>query len=290
MNPDFERIFFDQTVEETLFYSPKIEIRPVHLANGLFRAVCGKYAEAPDQHIAVYPKVYPNSSVNEQIRGVLNAILSADGALFARAQMSSYTLSHISHITSDNHDRRTGEWLSTILTHNDGEGGIPALELLRVLLNQDNRQRSDEISTLTLPLTKSSFELKDFKRQMPDRFPSSLRVDETGTFCDPLLYSIREGFDRIAKHDGGKGNYGEKLDTLRRLVTWGCFSIYLHLANSGSLDRQKRVPMMLCMAESPSPTLRQASTQSYLWVERSIDKFFRVAIRDTLNRIAEEGI
>ncbi len=125
---------------------------------------------------------------------------------------------------------------------------------------------------------------------MPDQRPNSLRVDETGTFCDPLLYSIRKGFDCIAKHDRGKGNFGEKLDTLRRLVMWGCFSIYLHLANSGSLDRQKRVPMMLCMVEPPSPTLRQASIQSYQWVGRSIDKFFRAVIRDTLNRIAEEGI
>src|SRR5579864_8300547 len=258
MNFDFESIFFDQTVEETLFYSPKIEIKPVHLANGLFRAACRKYTEASDLHTAIYPKAYPNSNVDEQIRGVLNSILSADGALFTREQMSSYTLSHISHITIDNHDRRTGEWLYTILTHNSGEGQSPALELLHILLNQDNRQRSDEISVLTLPLTRTKFELKDFKPQMTDQRPSSLRVNETGTFCDPLLSSIRKGFDRIAKHDRGKGNFGEKLDTLRRLVIWGCFSIYLHLANSGSLDRQKRVPMMLCMVESPSPTLRQA--------------------------------
>lgn len=290
MNTDFESIFFDQTIEKTLFYSPKIEIKPVHLANGLFRAICGVYTEARDQHMTIYPKGYPNSNVNEQIRGVLHSILSADGALFARAQMSSYTLSHITHITSDNHDRRTGEWLFTILNHDYGNGPSPALELLRVLLNQDNRQRSDEISTLTLPLTKTGFELKDFKPQIPDRHPGSLEVDEAGAFRDPLLYSIRKGFDCIAKHDGGKGNFGEKLDTLRRLVTWGCFSIYLHLTNSGSLDRKKRVPMLLCMVESPSPTLQQASTQSYQWVGRSIDRFLRIAIRDTLNRIAEEGI
>src|SRR5712692_2920522 len=289
MNIDFESIFFDQTVEEILFYSPKIEIKPVHLANGLFRAVCGKFAEALDQHIAIYPKRYPNSNVNEQIRGVLNNILSADGALFAIAQMSSYTLSHVSHITSDNHDRRTGEWLFAILTHDHGDGLSPALELLRTLLNQDDRRRSDEVSTLTLPLTKSSYELRDFKSQMPDQRPSSLEVDETGSFCDPLLYSIRKGFDCISKHDRGKGNFGEKLDILRRLVIWGCFSIYLHLANSGSLDRKKRVPMLLCMVESPSPTLQQASTQSYQWAGRSIDKFLRAAICDTLNRIAEKG-
>ena len=30
----FETIFFDQIIDRTLFYSPKIEIKPAHLANG----------------------------------------------------------------------------------------------------------------------------------------------------------------------------------------------------------------------------------------------------------------
>src|SRR5450759_1726609 len=225
---NFENVFFDKMIEETLFYSPKIEMKPVHLANGLFRAVCGKFADASDQHMVVYPKGNPDSNVNEQIREVLNSILSADGALFGKARMSSYTLSHVSHITSEDHDRGTGEWLLAILSHDDGNGPSPALALLRELLNQDNRQRSDEISVLTLPLTKANFELRDFHPRMPITCPSSLRVNETGAFCDPLLYSIREGFDRIAEYDRDTGRYSGKLDTLRRLVTWGCFSVYLH--------------------------------------------------------------
>lgn len=290
MSVYFESTFFDQIMEETLFYSPKIAIKPVHLANGLFRAVCGAYAEAPDQHIAIYPKKYTESSVSEQIRGVLNNILSADSALFANARMSSYTLSHVSHITSDDHDRRTGEWLFTVLNYDNGSGPSPALELLRVLLNQDDRQRSDEISTLTLPLVKSRFELRPVSSRMPNLLPKSLAVNEKGDFSDPLLTSIREGFDRIAEHDKKKASYGSKLDTLRHLVIWGCFAIYLHLANSGSSDKAKRIPIMLCMADAPSSTLRQASNQSYLWIKRSIDKFLRTAILDKLTKISSEGI
>ncbi len=288
-NINFEDVFFDKMVEETLFYSPKIEMKPVHLANGLFRAVCGKFAKADTQHEAVYPKGYPDSNVDEQIREVLNSILSADSTLFNKARMSSYTLSHVSHITSDDHDRGTGEWLHAVLSHDDGDGPSPALALLDELLNQDNRQRSDEISVLTLPLTKSDFELKNFNAHLSSKHPSSLMVNEKGAFCDPLLYAIRTGFDHIAEYDKDTGRYSGKLDTLRRLVTWGCFSIYLHLSNSGFLKRDRRVPMMLCMTETPRTALRETSNQSYHWVSRSIDKFLRTSIQSMIDKMAEEG-
>jgi len=289
MTINFESMFFDQMIRETLFYSPKIDFKPVHLANGLFRAICGQFADARDQHIAVYPKGSSTSEVNERIRSVLYNILSADGALFGSANTSSYTLSHVNHITSDNHDRGTGEWLAAILAHDSGDGPSPVLDTLRILLTQDNRQRSDEISTLTLPLIGSNFALKKYNYKMPDTPPSSLAVDEVGAFCDPILYSIRRGFDQIIMHGRFKGNYINKLDTLRYLITWGCFAVYLHLANSGSRDRNTRIPMILRMAEVSSPTLLQASIQSHHWVSRSVDRFLRSSMRATLDKIAKTG-
>src|SRR5437773_846212 len=112
---NFETDIFDKVIDRTLFYSPKIEIKPVHLANGFFRAVCGQYADAEYQHQALYIKKYLNTDIDEQIREVLNSTLTADGSVYGSAHTSSYTLSHVSHITGDNHDRRTGEWLLTIL-------------------------------------------------------------------------------------------------------------------------------------------------------------------------------
>ncbi len=287
---NFESDIFDKMIDRTLFYSPKIEIRPVHLANGFFRAICGKYAKAEYQQMAIYPKEYPKMDINEQVRGVLNTILSADGAVYRQAHTSSYTLSRVSHITRDNHDRRTGEWLLAILAHNDGEGPSPALQLLRELLTQDNRRRSDEISVLTLPLfTPDNSSLEDFKPQFPDQTPSSLEVDVSGFFSDPLLYSIRKGFDKLAAHDQEIGKYGGKLDMLRRMVVWGCFAIYLHLANSGREERNKRLPLLLQMTDKSNTTLEEASIQSYQWMGRSIDSFLRKMVSTAIEILVQEG-
>lgn len=284
---NFERSFFDELVDKTLFYSPKIEIKPVHLANGLFRAVCGKYANSERLHRSICATGRSASGAGGDAQKIVHALFTADGAVFSKANFSSYTLSHISHITSDNHDRRTGEWLAAILTHDEGEGASPALELLRSLLTEDNQHLSDELSILTLPLAgQEAIELKNFRSRLSAQAPTSLKVNDAGAFCDPLLYSIRRGFDQLAAHAGVTRKRKGKLETLRHLVIWGCFSVYLHLANSGHVRGNQRLPMVLCLSRNPSPTLREASTQSYQWVNRSIDKFFRGIISSAVDQIA----
>jgi hypothetical protein len=282
----FETIFFDQIIDRTLFYSPKIEIKPAHLANGLFRAVCGKYADFQDQHEAIYPRAYPDpqnlpsylrDTQNRRIREMLYGLLAADATVYSKPRFSSYTLSHVTHITSDNHDRRAGEWLLAILSH--GAQPSPALAMLRELLMENDRQRSDELSTLTLPLAPPNLEaLKPFTPTMRTT-PSSLRIDENGAFADPVIRAIRAGFDQLAAYDIATARYGGKLDILRRLVIWSCFGVYLHLANTGREQLDTRVPILFCMPGERLPTLQQASIQSYRWVGRSLDIFFRKEIQ-----------
>lgn len=296
---NFETEFFDKVVEQTMFYSPKIEIKPAHLANGFFRAVCGKYANASDQHAAINPKVYPGSVTlpsllgdeeNKRVREMLHALLGADATLYSKVNFSSYSLSHVTQITSDNHDRGAGEWLYAILEHDSRPS--PALTLLRELLTEEDRRRSDELSTLTLPLAPDLTTLQAFNLRMsPNMLPESLRVDETGAFADPVIKAIREGFDRLAEAEdnAAAARYGAKLDVLRRLVTWGCFAVYLHLANLGCEQSMQRVPLLLCMPGARMPTLQQASIQSYQWVSRSIDTFFRNHIRQQVEQLRSDG-
>ena len=292
----FETIFFDQIIDRTLFYSPKIEIKPAHLANGFFRAVCGKYADFQDQHEAIYPKAYPEprnlpaylrDTQNQGIREMLYGLLSADAAVYRAPRLSSYTLSHVSQITSDNHDRRAGEWLLAILSQ--GVQPSPALDMLRELLMETDRQRSDELSTLTLPLAPANPDaLKSFRPAMQG-IPNSLRIDESGAFVDPVIRAIRAGFDQLAAYDTATVRYGGKLDTLRRFAIWGCFGVYLHLANAGREQIDTRVPILFCMPGDRTPTLQQASIQSYRWVGRSIDIFFRKEIQRQVEQLRDEG-
>lgn len=278
---NFEADFFDSLIEQTLFYSPKIEIKPAHLANGLFRAVTGVVADDVEQHEAIHPR--KNEQLEEiprNVREMLPALLGADRTLYGTPRFSSYTLSHATHITSDNHDRRTGEWLRAILE--TGEE-TTALSLMRTLLMEEDSQRSDELSVLTLPKSPHLDNLKSAPRRLPNKtWPSSLCLDQDGEFVDPLLRSIRQGFNQLAKHDQEMARWGGKLDTLRRMAMWGCFSVYLHLANVGRDESETRVPILFCMGATDEPTLKQASIQSYQWVSRSLDRFFRRAIEQQI--------
>ncbi|NTV99784.1 MAG: hypothetical protein HGA19_00595 [Oscillochloris sp.] len=297
MTINFEQMLFDAVVDSKLLYSPKIEIKPAHLANGLFRAICGAYANAPEQHQVLYPKAYPKPDheffadpKHARARELIYALFAADATMFAQVNVSSYTLSHLSHITNDNHDRRTGEWLTTLLSHPLNGSVSPALTLLHQALTQEPWRRSDELSVLTLPLVKPESEaLHPFKRQL-SRYPSdSLVVDSAGIFTDPLLGALRTGFDRLASYEEDTLAYGGKLDLLRRMVVWGCLAIYLHLANSGRDNLNKRLPIVLSLVQPSTPTLLQASVQSYQWVGRSIDRFFRQSFLALIEQWAEVG-
>lgn len=293
----FERMLFDAVVDSKLLYSPKIEIKPAHLANGLFRAICGKYANARQQHQVLYPKAYPQPDQaffadpkHGRTRELMHALFSADTTVFAQVNVSSYTLSHATHITNDNHDRGTGQWLTALLCHDMDGSSSPALTLLREALTQEPWRRSDELSVLTLPLVDADLNtLHSFNRQF-SRYPNdSLATNETGIFADPLLNGIRTGFDRLASYEQDTLAFGGKLDLLRRMVTWSCFAIYLHLANCGRDSLEKRVPVVLSLLQPSTPTLLQASVQSYQWVGRSINRFFRQSFLSLVEQWAENN-
>jgi hypothetical protein len=78
-------------------------------------------------------------------------------------------------------------------------------------------------------------------------------------------------------------------DTLRRFVIWGCFGVYMHLANAGRDQLDRRVPILFCMPRERVPTLQQASIQSYRWAARSIDTFFRKEIRRQVEQLRSSG-
>lgn len=309
---DYREYFFFNIVRSTLGYTPAIEIKPAHLANGLFRAICGGYINNESQHWAIYPKRYsrlvpdfrdpyqqkqwPQFTLRQQKalqfldgkekeREMLYLLLSADKTVFKSVRTSSYTLSHSSHVTNDNHDRDAGMWLYRILR----QGEIcPALNLLETLLQQEPRQCTDELSVLTLPFDDEEAQSKSYKEQLyKDWSPTSLEVDATGQFCDPIVQTIRNAFDQLAQNDAEIAERNGKLDTLRRFTVLACFSVYLHIINSGRQTPEKRIPILIRFDKSAT-TLQQASINSYQWALRSIDEFLRREITNFVERQAKE--
>lgn len=291
---NFEEDIFDTVVSKGLFYDPKIIIKPAHLANGFFRAVCGCYTNSRQQHQVLYPKKYPDlpeafSELEDgHLREILYAMLNADGRMYSNVSQSSYTSSHISHITSDNHDRKAGEWLVHILAHDNGHGPSPALGLIRDLLTEDDGKRSDELSVLTLPLA-SVEEIGVHRvsgRTPRDAFMNVENDQSAQRLPYSIMRSIRKGFDQLAEHDQDLAVFGGKLDILRRMVVWGCFSLFLHMANVDSIGQGQRLPMLLSMSRYPDPTFKQASVETYQWVNRSVDAYFR----DNIHKIVTKWV
>lgn len=314
MTIDFRKVFFEDIVNFELGYNPRIEIKPVHLANGLFRAVCGGYANNEAQHMAIYPKGYialvpdslsdalpygrtlrnkfPDYSSSQQDalrflngqedkRAMLNALLGADKALYRLVQTSSYSLSHASHITTDNHDRDTGRWLHTILKHGESH---PALDLLSELLLQESNDRNDELSLITLPLDSMGV-----LRQQDGYYfePENTKPNNMGSFDDPIIRTIRESFDLLAKNDEKGAHKNGKLDTLRHFVTLGCFSVYFHLANAG---REHSLVPMIFRFDRSLTTLSKASIRSYQYLLRSIDDYLYKEINRVLHELDKSGL
>lgn len=300
---DYREEFFYNIVKSKLGYTPSIEIKPAHLANGFFRAVCGRYVNNEAQHWALYPKGYPPDKIRndldkfssqqqtallsllerEQEREMLFSLLAADRTVFRGVSTSSYSLSHASHITNDNHDRDAGMWLYRILEQGSNS---PALELLGELLIQEAEYRNDELSVLTLPLDKPQPGKKS--KSYKDWSPGSLQLDENGQFQDPIVISIRQAFDQLAQNDAATARQNGKLDTLRRFTTLACFSLYLHLANVGNTSPNSLVPMILRFDKN-APTLHRASVHSYQWILRSIDEFMRYEISCVVKDLAKSS-
>lgn len=307
---DYRQTFFEDVVASKLGYNPRIEIKPAHLANGFFRAICGGYVNNEAQHMAIYPKFYPvldqdqlppDSKLQskflkfspsqlealrflngrEQERAMLYALLGADRTLYKLVNTSSYSLSHVSHITNDNHDREAGPWLYTILKQGEHH---PALDLIDELLQQKPEDRNDEISLLTLPLDNPGLKPRPSSRLY--REPENTAVGSDGLFQNRIVRTIRAAFDQLANNDQDSARKNGKLDALRHFVTLGCFSVYLHLANAGS--DSPLVPMVFRF-DHTCQTLRQASIRSYEKMLISIDEFMYREIYAVLESLAKNG-
>ncbi len=65
MKLNYRDVFFYDIVNSILDYKPSIEIKPAHLANGFFRAICGGYVNNNEQHKSIYPKSFPSLVPNK---------------------------------------------------------------------------------------------------------------------------------------------------------------------------------------------------------------------------------
>jgi len=261
------------------------QIKPVHVANGLVRSLTGRTYQATalaqtlrrwvlKQKTGVQEERFPNALILERYgvafagkdglvpnEEALNAFrqlardaLGADDAVFADADQSSFTLANERFVTADPSDNRTGLFLARLLTA--GSEGDAAC-CLRKLTSTEN----DPWTTLALPLLQLG-EARDGSLK-PDQAALAARAErlfrtDGSVLRSPVLRELRSAYDRLARFEASEGS---KVNSLRRLVLFGCFAVHVHLVSRWSelVPGAPRPPIFPDMLEGARSAVLDAS-------------------------------
>lgn len=270
-------------------------IKPVHIANGLARSLTGRTHNSTalaqtlrrwvrNQKLGLDVERNPTISVGEtpgilerypqafavrregvlelahlnDLRALAFDVLGADSAVFDDPDMSSYTLSNERLVTRDLSDNRCGLFLSRLLTAG-GEGD--AAGKLRDLLSSE----TDPWTILALPLLALAEPREEVmsseQAELAARGEHLLALASGGSVISPTLAHMRECFDRLARFEAFEGS---KLNSLRRLVLFGCFVIHVHMTArwSEAVEGAPRPPILVDMFEGSRYSIRDASRAS----------------------------
>jgi hypothetical protein len=288
-------------------------IKPVHIANGLARNLTGRSYRSTalaqvlrrwirDQKLGLDIERHPTRGVGQTV-GVLDRypeafearrdgvidttrvnnlralgfdVLGADGAVFDDPDKSSYTISNERMITRDPSDNRCGQFLARLLV---GGGDGDAATLLRDLLQRE----TDPWTVLALPL----LELADNREENPSaeqlqlagRADHLFALGSNGGFDSPTMQNLRDSFDRLARFERHEGS---KLNSLRRLVLFGCFAIHVQMCArwSEASPEAPRPPIVFDMFDGGRPSIRDASRAALRAAGDAIEGRLSERIRD----------
>jgi hypothetical protein len=271
--------------EEFGFRLTNFSIKPVHVANGLARSLAGRTYDTTavtrlvrryvrNQRLGVDEERYPNAAVIAdyaaafaspkghepdalkvtRLRSLAFDVLAADGAVFPTQQ--SFTLSNERFITGDLSDVRMGLFLSRLLTA-EPTARTEAASYLRELLQSE----SDPWTTLALPM----LAFGDAREETPsaevaERIAKSGHLFEAsnGQLVSPTLRNLRDAYDRLARFERHSGS---KLNSLRRLMLFGCFVLHVHAVSRWSEreDHAPRPPILLDLFDGTLISIAEAS-------------------------------
>ncbi len=257
-------------------------IKPVHVANGLYRDLVGHYydlrptvaftipwkrknnpagdpkrsydhlVEAPgEERFAAFKGGDQNKVRFAKFRDFMRGVLAADGAVFPDADMSSLTLTCQQMITRDQMDKHVGRFMADIIRGQNNSG--PLAKVVLAGLQRGSEGPLDPITFASWPLLKSEHDDKPLKHSSR-RSPFENR--RLGAFYEHLEAAAAD----LAGHEVNQGN---RLATLQRTVHFACVALLAHaqaLAADGKL--KERAPLLIAMAVPKGTPLAVASEAS----------------------------
>jgi hypothetical protein len=286
-------------------------IKPVHIANGLSRALTGRTYETialnksfrryvRNQKLGVDEERNPNSAVLSEfkdafeplrgaalndrkltrLRALALNVFGADDGVYEQPDKSSFTLSNERFVTKDPSDMRAGSFLARLLTEVP-KVGTDAADVLRDLL----RSETDAWTTLALPLLEFGGVCEEAEGS-----EGALRVAKGdhlfamshGHFASATLRTLRNAYDRLARFERTSGS---KLNSLRRLILFGCFVLHVHVISRWSeRDPQApRPPMLLDLFYGTVVSVRDASRSTLRASGDAIEGLIRASLREIIS-------
>ena len=261
-------------------------IKPVHIANGLFRDLLGTRYDIKNVISFTVPwkkKNNPDLDPNrtyeylfaktadprfkafcapgqkdrfERLREFARGLLGADRALFPQPDITSLTLTCRQMISADRNDRDVGRCMGSILRGQGSEGKLGKLVVER--LSAGSEQPDDPISLLCWPL------LSQEAVYLPGG--SQRASPHENKQCKDFFQHLEKAAGDLADHERLHGN---RLATLQRAVHFACLAVLAHaqaLAAHGRL--QERAPLLLVLDAPKGSRLATAS-------EHSLDNYYQ---------------
>ncbi|WP_430912160.1 hypothetical protein [Methylobacterium sp. sgz302541] len=264
----------DRVYDEEVGWRPVTgTIKPVHIANGMFRALTGRQHDisriiafivwwrkkneklrheqrtfarlVTDQPEGPFACFRTDERRFDQARDFARAILGTDSAVFPDADHSSLTLTCAQMISPDEFDRGLGAFAAALV--GGASGDAPLAAAVRSALDVD--QPDDPVSTLVWPL------LDHRGRSVTVAAPPAM--DSLAARAPDYIAQLQAAAACLATHEANQGN---RLRTLQRAVHFACVSTQSHvqaLVAEGVLA--DRIPALLAVRSPTGSALTTAS-------------------------------
>ena len=295
--------------ERYLGFNPNTtSVKPVHIANGLFRSLSGATYSTKLLHKFVFsetkkgtvPRGHDLESIYNELRELgrlddrdvqigelpslrrlLKQVVNADSGVFT-GTMQSYTHGFSHLVTSDTIASDGGDLVGTCLKLKNSE--------LSVYINDALSKNDDIITALCEPLL--SLNDAASKTQVPEApnppfFSNEILVDDNDTPLPTgeLWNGILDAANTLSRH---LNRHPNKLYGLRLAVVFACFTVIRHLTCAEAYfveDAHDRIPpFLLDFSNSANSPVARASLQTYLRATQSVSRFYGWALGEDLVR------
>lgn len=268
------------------------KLKPVHLANGMFRHMLGGYHDIGAIVAEMHPvrkargkNVGKPNEVSEKVKEIQvrafrdfdglrtnaksmvvstlkEALDVEDASFFGMHDRSSIAISSAAMVSADRQDRWLGRFVGSLFD------GTELKERVIELLERESKPPSDPLTCLAMPLLDNE----------PLRRPE-VKLREAHVPSDEVLSAFRFAAHNLYTHEAAlKSN----LMTLQRAVLLGFLGMLMQLRDVARNGCGNPHPLLLCMNPSSASPVTKASTACFDGWMRSAENFLSAKLTEDL--------